>query len=409
MAMRRLLGLGTAVLLSAGMLIASAAMTPASQHEDSGWTITPVLSNLNAPRGVVFDAQGSLYVAEAGKYFDITADPPTFGVSRTGKVDKYRLSGDGPRLAWSTSFDSVYDSVHGPEVLGPAGLSALGKGCTKGGQGDAAENSHGSSAACQVRVIISESSDGVNATTPGLTFSQIGHLYRLNRTTGSPTNITDVGHQQYVWTNLNKSLFSDFPDSNPYGVLVTRDPETDAIRTFVVDAGANTLSEVMPNGSVRVMAFIPNGPVRDSTPTCVAQGPDGALYIGTLDLLANFASPGKSHIYRVDPNTTESFLAAAHVWAGGLTTITSCTFDRAGNFWGTEMFQPNPTGPPGDIVRIPFSNPSAVEHVGLGSLPLPGGIAQGRDGAMYVSVNSANPALNSGAVVKVASAGGGEG
>jgi hypothetical protein len=411
---RRLLGVGTAVLLSAGMLIANGAVTAASQHEDAGWTIAPVLSNLNSPRGVAFDGQGSLYVAEAGKYFDIAPKPPTFGVSRTGKVDKYRLSGDGTTLAWSTAFDSVYDSANGgPEVLGPAGLSALGKGCTKSGRGDGEENSQGSSNACQVRVIISESSDGVNATTPGLTFSQIGHLYRLNPATGTPTNLSDVGHQQYAWAKLHKDLWQEFPDSNPYGVLVTGDDEAGGVRTFVVDAGSNTVSEVMADGTNRVIAFIPNDPIRDSTPTCVAQGPDGALYIGTLDLFANFGSPthqGQSHVYRVDPNANETFPpTTAHVWANDLTTITSCTFDRAGNFWATEMFQPNPTGAPGDLIRIPFSNPSAVEHVGLGSLPLPGGIAQGRDGAMYVSVNSANTALNSGAVVKVASTGGGEG
>jgi hypothetical protein len=42
-----------------------------------------------------------------------------------------------------------------------------------------------------------------------------------------------------------------------------------------------------------------------------------------------------------------------------------------------------------------------VEHIGGGSLPLPGGIAQGPDGAMYVSVNSSSPVPNSGAIVKV--------
>lgn len=407
MAMRRLLGLGTAVLLSAGMLIASGAMTAASQHEDSGWTITPVLSNLNAPRGVVFDAQGSLYVAEAGKYFDIPSTPPPFRLSRTGKVDKFRLSGNGPRLVWSTTFDSFYDAEHGPEVLGPAGLSALGNGCTKSGEGNGEENGRGKSDACQVRVINSVSIDAVKV--PGLTF---GHLYRLNRATGTPTDLSDVGHWQYQWTTSHHSLApNDFPDSNPYGVLVTKDDETGGVRTFVVDAGANTVSEVMPDQSNHLIAYIPNGPKFDSTPTCAAQGPDGALYIGTLDLGANgFGSlSGHSHVYRVDPNTSEDWLTAAHMWASGLTTITACTFDRDGNFWATEMFQPNPTGAPGDIIRIPFSNPSAVEHIGLGSLPLPGGIAQGRDGAIYVSVNSANVVLNSGAVVKVASTGGREG
>ena len=92
---------------------------------------------------------------------------------------------------------------------------------------------------------------------------------------------------------------------------------------------------------------------------------------------------------------------APQVWASGLTTATACTFDRAGNFWATEMFQPNSAGPPGDVVVIPFQHPSQITHVGGGSLPLPGGIAQGPDGRMYVSINSASPVPGSGAVVRL--------
>jgi glucose/arabinose dehydrogenase len=361
----------------------------------ASWTITPVMRGLNGPRGVAFDGQGSMYVAEAGKYFNIA--PGAFGASQSGKVSKFVLSGGAANLAWSTSFDSVYDSSHGPEVLGPAGVSAMGSGCMK--------NSNGMREGCQVLAIISESKSGVNATTSGLNIPQIGHLYRLDGVSGVPTDKSDVGDQQYAWAASHASLWKEFPDSNPYGVLVTKDPTTDAIRTYVVDAGSNTLSEVMPDGTNRIIAFVPNDPIRDSTPTCVAQGPDGALYVGTLDLFANFGfGPGQSHVYRVDPNTSESYLTAAHVWASGLTTITSCTFDRAGNFWGTEMFQPT-SGPPGDLVRIPFANPAAVQHIGGGSLPVPGGIAQGPDGAMYVTVGSAATAPGSGAVMKVSTTG----
>jgi hypothetical protein len=182
-----------------------------------------------------------------------------------------------------------------------------------------------------------------------------------------------------------------------------RDHHTGMVRTFVVDAGANTVSEVMRNGTVRVIAFIPNDPIRDSTPTCAAVGPDGALYVGTLDLLLAFAlGPGHSHVYRVDPDTTENFVdAGKHVWASGLTTVTACTFDHAGNFWATEMFQPNPAGPPGDLVRIPFSNPGGLQHVGGGALPLPGGVTPGAGGSLYVSVNSANTAPGAGSIVRV--------
>ncbi|TME57993.1 MAG: SMP-30/gluconolactonase/LRE family protein [Chloroflexi bacterium] len=379
----------SAALMSVALLFAGGGVASAS----TSWTIAPVVGGLNSPRGVAFDGQGSMYVAEAGQFFPIDVGP--FGVSRTGKVDKFTFGGGAANSVWSTAFDSLYDSAHGaPEVLGPAGVSAIGNGCMK--------DSQGQRNGCQVLVIISESRDGVNATTPGLTFSQIGHLYRLDGASGTPTDKSDVGDQQYAWSAQHASLWQEFPDSNPYDVLVTKDPTTDTIRTFVIDAGANTVSEVMPNGTNHIIAFIPNDPIRDSTPTCVAQGPDGALYIGTLDLAANFAfGPGQSHVYRVDPNTTESYLTAAHVWASGLTTTTACTFDRAGNFWATDMFQPNPNGPPGDLVRIPFNNPSALVHIGGGALPFPGGIAQGPDGSMYVTVYSAITAPGIGAVVKV--------
>jgi hypothetical protein len=388
----RSVGVVTAALLSAAMFVATGGVASAAS-----WTIIPVVGGLNGPRGVAFDGQGSMYVAEAGSYFNIAPGP--FGASHTGKVSKFTLSAGAPTQVWSTLFDSVYDSAHGgPEVLGPAGVSAMGSGCMK--------NSNGMREGCQVLAIISESKSGVSATTSGLNIPQIGHLYRLDGATGVPTDKSDVGDQQYAWAGSHASLWTEFPDSNPYGVLVTKDPTTDAIRTYVVDAGSNTLSEVMPDGTNRIIAFIPNDPVRDSTPTCVAQGPDGALYVATLDLVANLFvfGPGQSHVYRVDPNTSESYLTAAHVWASGLTTVTACTFDRSGNFWGTEMFQPT-TGPPGDLVRIPFANPAAVQHIGGGLLPVPGGIAQGPDGAMYVTVGSAATAPGSGAVVKVTTTG----
>jgi hypothetical protein len=189
-------------------------------------------------------------------------------------------------------------------------------------------------------------------------------------------------------------------------VLVTRRQggRGDVWRVFVADAGANTVSEVGVDGSTRVIAYIPNDGVRDSTPTCVAQGPDGALHVGRLNLAKNGfgQDPGHSDVWRIDPDTTEDYLGAAQLWATGLTTVTSCAFDQEGKFRATEMFQPSEGGPPGDIVRIPFANPMALDHLGGGQLPLPGGIVAGREhGAIYVSINSVTFAPDSGAVVEV--------
>ena len=254
-------------------------------------------------------------------------------------------------------------------------------------------------------VIMSESHDGIAAVSGGaISTKDAGHLYRLNPANGKATNKSDVGDQQYQFTNAHKGLFpSDFPDSNPYGVLVTRGGEHHRVRTFVADAGANTISEIMPGGRTRIIAYIPNetaAPFRDATPTCIAQGPDGMLYVATLHFVANlfvFGS-GQSDVWRVNPNA--NFPAAPHVWASGLTTPTACTFDRKGNFWATEMFQPT-AGAPGDVVRIPFKHPNQLSRIGGGKLPLPGGIAQAPNGDMYVSINSASPVPGSGAIVRI--------
>jgi hypothetical protein len=351
-------------------------------------TISPVITGLNAPRGVAFDGQGSLYVAQSGSWL---SPEPGFHLSDTGSVTKYTGSSLTP--AWSTRFSSVYDTEHGPEVLGPEGISATGSGCMK--------LSKGQRNGCQVKMIMSESTMGMAAA--GLAAPQAGHLYRLDGATGTATDVSNVGDQQYQWTADHASLFpADFPDSNPYGVLVATDPKTDSIRTFVADAGANTISEVMKDGTNRVIAYIPNDPVRDSTPTCIAQGPDGMLYVGTLDLVFNLFVPGgpdRSSVWRVDPNA--SYPTVPTVWATGLTTVSACTFDRSGNFWAAEMFQPALAGPPGDVVKIPFSTPDVHLRIGGGQLPLPGGVAQGPDGAMYVSVGSADTTPNAGAIMKV--------
>jgi hypothetical protein len=256
-------------------------------------------------------------------------------------------------------------------------------------------------------MITSESTPGVlDATGGAINDPEAGHLFRLDGASGAVTDLADVGSQMYAFTGANTSLFpDDFPDSNPYGVLVTRDAAGGGgIRTFVADAGANTISEVMPDGTARIIAYIPNEagvPFRDATPTCIAQGPDGFLYVGTLHFVANLfvLGDGQSDVWRVDPNA--NYPTVPQLWASGLSTVTACAFDRAGNFWAAEMFKGGLAAtPPGDVVEIPFSQPTEQTHIGFGQLPVPGGIAQGPDGAMYVTVGSSAPGA-SGGVMRV--------
>jgi hypothetical protein len=350
--------------------------------------ITTVVTGLSTPRGIAFDGLGAMYVSESGVPY-----PGEPGLSHTGRVSRWLPGASAP--SWSTSFESVHVSEDGENVdaLGPEGISAIGRGCFK--------RSNGLRNGCQVRMIMSLSHK-VAMAEAGLDTQQLGWLYRLDGASGAATKLANVGDQMYDWTDAHQDLFADdFPDSNPYGVLVARDPRTDEIRTFVADAGANTISEVQRDGSLRVVSYIPNetaAPFRDATPTCIAMGPDGMLYVATLHLVDLFVNgPGGADVWKVDPDA--SFPTAPTRWATGLTTATACTFDAAGTFWATEMFAPS-DGPPGDLVAIPFAHPTQLTHVGAGQLPLPGGVAQGRDGALYVTVNAAG-APGSGAVVRV--------
>ena len=159
---------------------------------------------------------------------------------------------------------------------------------------------------------------------------------------------------------------------------------------YVADAGANALAEVHRNGVAKVIAFfgVPKGSQSDSAvPTCVARGPDGALYVG--ELLGGFYSPGHARIWRVVPGH------APKVWATGLSTVQGCGFGRDGAFYATEFqtggLDEGPTAnPAGDVVRI--DRHGHRTHLGVGKLFFPSGFAAGSDGSIYVSNCSIAPA-----------------
>jgi sugar lactone lactonase YvrE len=178
---------------------------------------------------------------------------------------------------------------------------------------------------------------------------------------------------------------------------------------YVANAGSNTLDLVHPNGSEEILAYIPNNAIADSTPTCVAQGPDGALYIGTLAFVDSIVSTTNGHgplakVYRVDPAAADpsdlnSILHIATLWASGLGPINGCAFGPDGSFYASEYFTDKPFMH-GDVVKIPFNNPGQHTSLTGGKLMFPGGVAVGADGSVFVSNGSA--VLPAGQVVRLA-------
>ena len=191
--------------------------------------------------------------------------------------------------------------------------------------------------------------------------AQLGRLIAANPA-GGWNVVADVGDVDFAWTAARPELVpGQFPDANPYGVLAGVGEH------WVVDAGSNTLDRVHANGSVDVVAFIPNPPASDVVPTCIDRGPDGALYIGELTGGGN--TPGSSIVWRYSPRDQ-----TLTQWATGLTAVTGCGLRDGRRVYAVEFSTlglDNAAPGTGALVRVAAHSSSPL--LILGGLSFPGG------------------------------------
>ncbi len=375
---RRLL-VGTASVL----LVTGLATAPVADAA----SVTVLKSGLDNPRGVSY-AAGKVFVAVAGRGgtdcpAGVTGEEGgPLCVGRTGKIIRVPAAG-GPTATLERDLISFSDIPGGEAAEGPESVNATPQG---------------------LQVLYGESVVGfesqipsahrLHATDDRAVRAQMGALRLLSF--HSDRRLADVGDADYSWTSVNKRLVPDqFPDANPNDVI------TVGSTTYVADAGANTIDAVT-GGYVRPIAFLPNPATSDAVPTCVAKGPDNALYVGEL-------SPGApangSKIYRY--SLTRHTLS---VWKTGLNVVDGCGFDAKGNFFAVEFqshgFNPSPSGnPAGDIVE--FTHSGARHVLGTGALFFPQGFATDSKGHLFVSNWSiltgtpAHPGAPTGQLVRV--------
>ena len=336
---------GSGSLFSAGPNHPRPVVSESVSNSNSAYTI--IATGLRSPRGLTFAGCNRLFVAEAGK--GGTADNP---ISYTGAIDEI-LNPEGAssvrRIVYGLA--SIGDRSLG-EIIGPSGLAAGRNGV--------------------ISTVIGESVDA----TGNAGFGQF-----LDVTTSGDVEVrANVGSADYLFTLRHADLDpgGQYPDANPYAVLNLPG------HTYAVDAGSNTLDEVFPNGKVKVLAYFENNITADSTPTCLAQGPDGALYVGVLALVDSLVFGPSAKIYRVDPTTLPAgvIIGAAYEWATGLWPINGCAFGPDGTFYASELITSSDFSG-GDVVKIPFDDPAT--HISLTdqTLPLAAGVAVGSDGTVY--------------------------
>ena len=268
-------------------------------------TLTVVAEGLNAPRGLYYDAGlGQVLVAEAGVAAENTNPcgfaerglPMCFG--RSGSVFRYSESG-APSQRIITGLPSTA-LQGGPTVV--IGLHDL-----------------------NVRDGELIASFGLLGSRPyrdslGPAAVPLGQIARISMA-GKVKPFGDVA--TFIDQRYPNNLESD-----PYG-LATGD-----YGTVVANAGGHTsqgnnLLLVRPNGEITELAQFPDRPsLTDPTdtitavPTTVAQGSDGAFYVGELTGAPFYA--GEARIWRVVPGQP------ATVFAQGFSTIIDIAFDQQG-------------------------------------------------------------------------------
>ena len=361
------IGISTAVGVAAALGV-MAAPTAGAQARGPHGTFEVIASHLNNPRGLSPAPGGGLYLAEAGRGGKTCVSGGPEGNTCVGLTGSFDLITKNRVKRIVTGLISA-SGDGGVAAEGPVSVSSAPRSTVYGQFGG---NTHG----IPPKGVIPDK-------LRNKALAQLGRLWLINLG-GRVKNVSNVGDQDWAWSKRHIDLApKDFPDSNPNAVLFSHGSR------YVADAGANTLVRVTSTGKAKVVKFfpVPANFQSDAVATCVARGPDGALYVG--ELLGGFYAPGHARIWRVTADH-------ATVWARGLTTVQGCGFGSDGAFYATE-FQTAGLGaknPAGDVVRI--SQNGQRTRLGVGKLFFPSGFAAGANGAIYVSNCSIAPATGMG-------------
>jgi hypothetical protein len=275
---------GCRVALIASLLIiaASVACSSSELSDDDAIVVEVVVDGLTSPRGLAFDQDGNLLIAETGggRLLKVTADR-----------DVVSLTTDRLPHSLNTGPEGAYRA-------GPSAISLLDG---------------------EVFFIVGE-----------FIGNQSARLYRI------------TGGNEYEPVTPATDAFAptEHRFSNPYDIVNA--PEVGG--WIVSDPGGNSLLAVDLDGNIRdYVVFegftIPEQAVPvEMVPTGIARGPDGAIYVGSL---TGYPYPaGEAVVWRVeDLNGDGDAMDEGEVepFATGFTTITDITFGTDGTLYIAEF------------------------------------------------------------------------
>ena len=312
-----------------------------------------IMTGLNFPRGIAYDADGNLYVAEAGLGgADLLMESPdpefpdlTGGLSSRVSA----LSADGTQ--WAPLPNLFSGGSPDAETLGAVSIVAAGDSLW-------------------------------------LAFSGAGP-------TPSPfyaNAVLEVDTATWrikTWIDLYGNEMTNNPDgaealdANVNDIAVSPDGTL-----YIMDTGANTLFTWSAEAGLTPFIVWPDNPV----PTSVAFDAAGDVYVG---FLGQGLAPGAGKVehWSADGSTlVETF--------GELNTITDIAFGADGNLYAVSLIVFGEQGPvpgSGSVIQVGADGATVVAE----GLSQPYSLAQAPDGSWSVSVNTVFAAPGSGAVVTI--------
>ncbi len=295
-------------------------------------------SGLVNPKGMVFAADGVLYVTEAGKPGEVMVPLPV-NVGGTGPIGTNarvsRIAAGGQRQDFVTGLPNV-GLYGGIEMLGATGLALL--------NGALFELAAG-------HITVSPALSRVTADGKLQAIADIGAYNRAHPVPGDNGDAVPMG--------------------NPFDVVALGG------NLYITDGNYNRVLKVTPQGTISTLVDFSGDP----TSVGAAAGPDGNLYVAQFGLAPYTA--GSGHVDRVTPDGT--------VTAGvvrNLTTPVDVAFAPDGTLFVLQFaaqFDPKrlrymPAG--GEVRRV---NADGTTSAVVSGLMFPTAMTFGPDGALYVS------------------------